>query len=80
MKIPVLIEFDQNNQIGWLDLDETKLPKYSDYVFTLGYMPLKFGPDGVDEVDKIVCVSLSTDVQYVNYLRKIGKLSESSSS
>lgn len=71
MKIPVLVNFDQHNQIGWLEIDETKLPEYSDYVFSLGYV---VNNDCIDKVAKLLAVSLLTDTQYIKYLQSIGKL------
>lgn len=72
--VPVLRNFDNNDQIGVLTIDETKLPENdANFVFSIGYMI------GGDEVVprsktayygkyKLVCVSLMSDQEYLKFL------------
>ena len=73
-KIPVLINFDQSRQIGTLEIDETQLPEYSDYVFAIGYLADQISLDRRDKVAELVEVSLLTDTQYISYLKQTGKI------
>lgn len=70
--VPVLINFNQSECIGSLTLDETKLPtKDTNYVFSLGYLVEsveKITPVEFFGEYKLICVSLQTDEQYLQYL------------
>jgi hypothetical protein len=70
--IPVLLNFDDDKPIGWMTLDETKLPeKNTNYVFALGYLAEtneKFTPIEFFGDYKLIGVALQTDAQYLRYL------------
>lgn len=63
--VPVFVGFDQNEQIGHLTVDETKLPKEADYCFSLAHKL------NVDEPGReIVCVALVSDQDYRKFLNE----------
>lgn len=70
--VPVLLEFDESKPIGYLTLDETKLPeKNTNYVFALGYLAettKKITPVEFFGEYKLISVALQTDEQYLRYL------------
>lgn len=71
--IPVLLNFDSNEIIGSMTLDEKKLPeKHTNYVFSLGYLAEtteKITPVEFFGEYKLVSVALQTDEQYMQYLK-----------
>lgn len=69
--IPVLLNFEQDSEIGFLNIDETKLPSVPNFLFALGYKALEMDLSTGD-VSKyeLVCVSVVQDAQYLKYLNK----------
>ena len=57
MKIPVTIGFDHTQVIGFLEIDEARLPPRPDFHFALGYQALDGGGY------KLLTVSLIADAQ-----------------
>lgn len=81
IKVPVTIGFDTWQIIGYMEIDETKLPPSCGYVFSLGIRTL----DNVDAPGSIptgpylgkyelIEVGLVTDENYIQYLKQIGKI------
>lgn len=81
--IPVLFGFDSSKPMGSLRVLESALPPSANYVFALG-VKLNEGcvlspnpkamPVGPYE---LMCVSMVSDVKYLDYLRQIGVVQES---
>lgn len=77
LTIPVLLNFDQDQNIGAITLERSKLPPTPNYVFSLGYMATQFGANmefTEDTKHALVCVSLIPDDNYIALLRKDGKI------
>lgn len=76
-KIPVLENFDETKPIGYVAIDMSKLPQSANFTFSIGYKV-----DGLREGDQapedgayeLVSVSPVSDVSYVGYLEKHGRL------
>lgn len=58
--VPVLLEFDEGQEIGTMQLDETKLPQRPNYVFAIGFH--------MATPHRLMCVSLVNDKKYLEYL------------
>lgn len=71
--IPVLMNFDQQQPIGTMTIDETRLPPGMGYVFSLGARALDTEiVNGAVRVTRaeLLCVSLQTDEQYLACLER----------
>ena len=71
--IPVVVGFNTDKQIGYLTIDETKLPAGPNYVFALGYKINTVDYDAKNDKFRVlecelIQVSLQTDSQYLEYL------------
>lgn len=60
--IPVLLNFDTQEPIGYLRVDTDKLPQIPNYHFGLGY--INSGPNGEHDV---VCVAVILDALHKKY-------------
>lgn len=73
IRIPVLINFDATQPIGFMEVDETKLPNGTDFCFSIGYFVRAMKNDTVTDFD-INCVSVVSDANYAKMLREVGAL------
>jgi len=77
IEVPVLLNYDYDKIIGYLKVDESYLPPDGNYVFSLGYAVKDADYDkDIDDIvitkHKLLCVSLQTDEQYLEYLKHKG--------
>lgn len=68
IKLPVVLNYDYEQVVGSLEIDEDVLPSSPNFVFSIGY---KLGNDLKTE---LTCVSLQYDKHYIEYLKSAGKL------
>jgi len=79
-QIPILKDFNPDEVIGYLNIDETKIPDNPYWLLALGAKierTLQPGKTGglfrrADEEYELVCMSIQTDEQYAQYLRNHG--------
>ncbi len=68
--VQVVLNFDQEKQIGIMELDETKIPKDMDYCFSLGVRVNKINDKNEVTDCDLIQVSLVHDLIYKQYLDK----------
>lgn len=73
--VPVLIDFDNQNPIGYMVIDEKKLPIIADYSFTIGLKITNKELNGLITNAELVSVSIVHNMEHLKYLEsKYGKL------
>ena len=71
IKVPVLIGFNHEQPIGFMEVDTDKLPKTPNFCFSIGYHARAMRDGKVEDAD-IVCVSLVSDEEYAKVLQHTG--------
>lgn len=81
-EVPILARFDNTKVIGWVKILTSELPNSPDFVFSLGFKALEMGKvttiAGIHNgpytgTYELLCTSIVTDDQYLQYLKQIGK-------
>lgn len=82
-RVPVVRDFNQNEPIGWLEIRTAALPPHPDFIFSLAFRALEMGKVGKQfavptrpYVGRYLLQAITPvhDVQYIGYLRQIGRL------
>jgi hypothetical protein len=67
VKVPVLVGFNTDIQIGTLEVLKSSLPSTPEFVFTIGYKTAEG-----DKPFELKAVSISTDTEFLAYLKEQG--------
>jgi len=80
-RVPILIGFDQNKPVGWLEIRTSALPPTPDFVFSLGFQALGYAGEPGSVPSKryfgdyqLQAISITSDEGYIGYLRQTGEL------
>lgn len=66
IRVPVILDFDYEKVIGFMEVDESQLPKSPDFVFSFGYH-LK----DINSFEySLKCISPIPDNKYVSFLEQ----------
>lgn len=66
--VPVVLQFDQDKTIGYMEIDETKLPATPHFCFSIGCKILSMNDQLKADKYELRCISVQDDAAYKQYL------------